>query len=96
MNTRAKGNRLECLVAKKLESEGYTFILSRRSRGLYDVAVWNEDELRLIQVSSNQLPPLAERQAMSENPVPEGTKKECWVRKRGKWVVYPIQDKTLR
>ena len=51
MNQYRRGARVERLLRKKLESEGYYVVRSAGSRGAVDLVAWNYNQCLAIQVS---------------------------------------------
>jgi len=51
MNQYRRGARVERLLRKKLESEGYYVVRSAGSKGAVDLVAWNENDYLAIQVA---------------------------------------------
>lgn len=79
--SKAKGTRIERKVIKLLERSGYEAHRTPASLGVWDVIAWLPNgPMRCIQVKGGKTPwcSPAERELMTEAPVPSGATRELW------------------
>ena len=79
MSNYTRGRRREHQARAILEAAGYTVIRSAGSKGAADLAAWNGDHLRLVQIKAGARGASpAERDAFALVPVPIGGTREIW------------------
>jgi hypothetical protein len=85
MSNYTRGRRREHQARAILEAAGYTVMRSAGSKGCADLAAWNGDHLRLIQIKAGARGASpAEREAFARVPVPPMATREIWrFRERG-------------
>lgn len=90
MNTREKGRRQEFKCRDALLAEGYSVEVTKMPSkwqeqqdlfGLWDVMAVRGDQVRFIQVKSNQGASVAKQRAMAEWECPPNCSKEVWIYK---------------
>lgn len=88
VNRRQKGRRNEIKTRNALEAVGFDVILAPNPTkyskqndffGLFDAIAISKNEVKLIQVKSNQTAKPYEREAIQEFECPESCSKELWI-----------------
>lgn len=91
-----KGKNKERKARKILEGWGYWVIPSAGSKGIFDLCAMKENDIRLIQVKTNNNASLAERQQiLAFNKCPANSKKEVWIfyDRKKEPVIIPLSQK---
>lgn len=90
MNHYRAGARLERLARDVLVSWGYTVVRSAGSKGAVDLVAIGADDIRLVQVKSNQRDAPAGLKALQALSVPAGVRCEVWTRQREGWQIVAV------
>ena len=90
MNQYRRGARVERLLRKKLESEGYYVVRSAGSKGAVDLVAWNWNHCLAIQVALIGVKTKKDFDRLRKVPEIRGMLRRMYEYDRGEWKVTSV------